>query len=315
MKKKTKNRKIKALVLLSGGLDSMLAAKILKKQKIDVMGLCFKSYFFSCEKAKKASRELKIPLIIVNFSLKHLKMVKEPNYGYGKGMNPCIDCHLLMLKKAKTIMKQRGFDFVATGEVLNERPMSQNRKALKIISKASSLNSYLLRPLSAKLLEPTIPEKRGWVKREMLFAISGRSRKKQIVLAKRFNLKDYPHPGGGCLLTDPIFSQKLKQLLTVFPLAKGSDIELLKIGRHFWIFKNRRTKIIVGRNHEENIKLEKLKQKNDILVVPQNFKGPSALIRNYQNKKISNLAIKKAKELIKRYTKKSVLKSKFLIKT
>ena len=188
---KEKSR-IKALVLFSGGLDSILAVKILQLQGIDVTGLTFVSYFFNNQSAKKAASKLKIKLKTVNFSEEHLKMVKKPKHGYGKSLNPCIDCHLMMLRKAKEIMNSPGsrekYDFVATGEVLGERPMSQNKKALDLIEKESGLKGFLLRPLSAKLLQPTILEKKRKIKRAELLDICGRSRKKQIALAKAFKI-------------------------------------------------------------------------------------------------------------------------------
>ena len=284
----------KALVLFSGGLDSILATQLLKKQKLEIEAICFKSCFFDEKNAKIAAKDLGISLKVIDFSKKHLKIVKSPKYGYGKNMNPCIDCHILMLKEAKKIMES----FIATGEVLGQRPMSQNRNSLKKIEKESSLRGYLLRPLSAKLLDQTIPEKNGIVKREKLLDISGRSRKRQIALAKKFNLKRYPSPSGGCLLTDPEFSKKLKELSNVFPKYKKNDIELLKTGRHFWKSK---TKIVIGRNEEENKKIKKIARKGDILVEIKNYPGPLTLIRPYGKVK----CIKQAKKLTQFYSTKT----------
>jgi len=295
-------RQNKTLLLLSGGLDSILAAKVLKSQGIKVTALSFKSYFFNVGAAQKAAKNLKIPLKIVDFSKEHLKMVKSPKYGYGKSMNPCIDCHSLMLKKAKEIMKKEKFDFVATGEVLGERPMSQNPKALKIVENQSSLKGYLLRPLSAKLLEPTIPEKKGLVDRDKLLDISGRSRRKQISLAKEWKIKHYPTPAGGCLLTDPGFSKRLKELFDKYLNCDGNDIGLLKLGRHFW---ERKVKIIVGRNKKENKTIKKLAKKGDILIEMKNYPGPLTLIRAYSKKKIPQKIIKKAKNLTQYYSTKA----------
>jgi len=287
-------KKPRALTLFSSGLDSILTAKILMEQKIKVTALTFKSYFFNERQAKKAARELKIPLKVIDFSKEHLKMVKNPKYGYGKNMNPCIDCHILMLKKAKEIMIKQKFDFIATGEVLGERPMSQNKKVLELIEKESSLTDCLLRPLSAKLLKKTIPEKLGQVDRGKLLAISGRSRKKQLELAKKFKLRDFPTPAGGCLLTDPEFSKRLKKLFEIFPQCQENDIELLKLGRHFWPLDRLGVKIVVGRNEEENKKIKELvyppkfcgtklrrARKGDILIEMENYTGPLTLVRNY----------------------------------
>jgi len=290
------------LVLFSGGLDSILAVKILTLQKIEVTGITFCSYFFDNTQAKKAAKNLDIPLKVVDFSDEHLKMVKKPKYGYGANMNPCIDCHTLMIRRAKKVMEEKNFDFVATGEVLGERPMSQNPQALKLIEALSGLEGCLLRPLSARLLPETIAEKNGLVNREKLLAISGRSRKPQMELAKKWKIKSWPTPAGGCLLTDPGFSKRLKKLFEIFPACGGNDVLLLKYGRHF--IKDK-TKIIVGRNKEENEKIENLAQKGDIIIQMQNYPGPSTLVRIYLRKKIPQAVIKKACGLTQYYSTKT----------
>jgi len=319
---KTKKAKTRALMLLSGGLDSILAVKLLQKQDLEVAGITFVSYFFNADLAKKAAQQLKIELKIVDFSDEHLAMVKNPRYGYGKAVNPCIDCHILMLKKAKevsgigqvpnrdspsdTVLDSRTVseglslaNFVATGEVLGERPMSQNKQALELIEKQSGLQGYLLRPLSAKLLEPTIPEKKGLVNRDKLLDISGRSRKRQLALAKQWGIKDYPTPAGGCLLTDRQFGQRLKELFTQWPDCQGNEVLLLKLGRHFWVDKN---KIIVGRNEAENKEIKRLSQKDDLLIEPKDFPGPTILIRG--RPKLSKESLIRAKELMIKYSPK-----------
>lgn len=297
---------VKALILFSGGLDSILAAKILMEQGIKVRGITFKSYFFDAGQARKVAKEISLPLKVIDFSKEHLKMVKNPKYGYGKAMNPCIDCHILMLKVASQFAKENDFDFIATGDVLGERPMSQNKQALEIIEKESSLTGYLLRPLSARLLKPTIPEKLGWVNREKLLDISGRSRKRQIALAKKYKIKKYPTPAGGCLLTDLEFGRRLKELLEICPKCDGNDIELLKYGRHL---REGNVKIIVGRNEEENKKIKKLKKKSDILIEMKNYPGPLTLVRNYKKGKIKKEILEKAKKLTQYYS----LKARFKI--
>lgn len=304
MKKKTK-----ALVLFSGGLDSILAIKILQEQKIKLTALIFKSYFFDEEQAKRTAKELKIPFKIVNISKEQLKIVMNPKYGYGKNLNPCIDCHALMLKEAGKIMKTKNFDFIATGEVLGERPMSQNKNALKILEKESGLEGKILRPLSAKLLEPTIAEKNNLIKRGMLFNISGKSRKKQLKLAKKFKLKSYPTPAGGCILTDKDFSKRMRELLKIWEENERNkkyyenDIELLKLGRHF---KKNSAKIIIGRNKEENERMKKLILKNDVLIEMKNYPGPLTLVRNYKKeKKLKERLIEEGKKLTKYYSTKS----------
>ena len=283
-----KKKFLKCLFLFSGGLDSILGVEVLRIQKnIKIVGLTFKSIFFDETLAKKMAKKISLPLKIVDISSSLLKIVKKPKYGYGKGMNPCLDCRILMLKKAKEILKKEKFDFVASGEVLGERPMTQNKFALNFVEKKSSLKGILLRPLSAKLLEETIFEKKGLIKRELLLDLSGRSRKSQIFLAKKFNLKDYPTPSGGCILTDLNFSKKLK--------------ELLKLGRHFW---EKKVKIVVGRNEKENKILKKLAKKGDFLIEMKNYPGPLTLLRNYQKTKISSEVLKKAKKLTQYYSPK-----------
>jgi tRNA U34 2-thiouridine synthase MnmA/TrmU len=298
--------------MFSGGLDSTLAAKILEEQGIEVVCVNFKSYFFDEKLALQMAKKYKLNLRVIDFSEEHLEVVKHPKYGYGKAMNPCIDCHILMLKKLKEIMKKENFDFVASGEVLGERPMSQTKRALKIVEEESSLKGYLLRPLSAKLLEETIPEKKKIVEREKLFGIKGRSRKKQIELAKKFGIEEYPTPAGGCLLTDLEFGKKLKELFQVFPECDGNDIQLLKNGRQFWFGK---LKIVVGRNQEENQRLKDLARKGDVLIELENYPGPTTLIRNYGKSKIGTQAIEKAKELTKHFSTKAREKTdvKFLV--
>jgi len=285
----------KALALLSGGLDSSLAAWLVKKQGILVEGLVFKSCFFGPEKGIAAAKQLKISCQIIDLSKKHLQIVKRPRHGYGKAANPCLDCHILMLREAKKILKKKKFDFVVTGEVLGQRPFSQNKQALSLIASKSGLGDRLLRPLSAKLLPATLPEKKKLIDREKLLAIKGRGRKEQIKLAQKIHLK-FVQPAGGCILTEKEFAKKLFELQEKKPGFNSNDIALLKIGRHFW---QAATKIIIGRNKQENEILEKLALPKDILIEPANFAGPSGLIRG---RKISQKNIQKAKKLIKKYT-------------
>ncbi|MBU3964545.1 tRNA 4-thiouridine(8) synthase ThiI [Patescibacteria group bacterium] len=299
-------KKAKALVLLSGGLDSILTAKLLLEQKIEVEALVFKSCFFDSKQAEITAKKLGIKLRIIDFSKKHFEMVKNPKYGYGKNMNPCIDCHALMLKYAKEIMTKEAFDFVATGEVLGERPMSQNKQALQLIEKQSGLKGYLLRPLSAKLLEPTIAEQKGIIDRDNFLAIKGRSRKEQLALAKKWKIDWFPAPSGGCLLTDSCFSEKLKDLIKNNNNPDVSDINLLKIGRHFW---DDKVKIIIGRNHQENLELKEAGKKNDILLEMKEPAGPTALIRG-SKEMVGEKLIEKAKELIILYAPKAKNKKK-----
>jgi len=204
---------MKALALLSGGLDSSLAVEIISNLGIEVVAVNFVTPFCLCDgkrgcrkKSVLISKRLNIDLKIFNIAEDFLEVLKKPRYGYGKNLNPCIDCRILMLRKAKEIMNELGASFIITGEVLGQRPMSQNRKAMEIIEKASGLEGLIVRPLCAKLLPASIPEREGWINRDDLLNITGRSRKKQFELVRKFNISDHACPAGGCLLTDPGFS-------------------------------------------------------------------------------------------------------------
>lgn len=295
-------KKIKALVLFSGGLDSLIAADLLKKQNIEITALIFKSYFFNGERAVKTARKNNISIKLVDLSKKHLAMVKQPHYGYGKAANPCIDCHLMMLQEAKKIMDKEKYNFIATGEVLGQRPMSQNLRALNLIAEKSKLNGWLLRPLSAKNLKISEVEKNNLIKRENLLAIKGRSRKKQLKIAKDNKLIGYDTPAGGCLLTEKNFGIKLKKLFEINPECNGNDVKILKYGRQLW---EKETKIVVGRNQEENKQLEKLARHGDILIEIKNYTGPITLIRSYNQRPISQKVINKAQELTQFYSVKA----------
>ena len=291
---------MKCLLLFSGGLDSCLAAIILKNLGFKVEGLYFKTYFFDERKALRMAKRIGIKLRVVDISKEHLEIVKNPKYGYGKGMNPCLDCKILMFKKAKEIMEREGFDFIATGEVLNERPFSQSRKAFKIIEEETSLKGLIVRPLSGRILPKTLIEEKGIIDRKKLYNIKGKRRKKQIELAKRFGLKEYPQPAGGCILTDPQFSKRLRMLLKACKNPVKSDIELLGSGRNFW---RNSALIVVGRNEEENEKIKKLARKGDILIELENYPGPTTLIRAYGGSAKKHLEF--AKQLTKRYSRKA----------
>lgn len=290
------SRKTKALVLFSGGLDSILAVKVLEAQGIDVLALIFQSYFFGSRKAEENAKKNGIKCRVEDISPEHLEIIKKPKYGYGRAMNPCIDCHLLMIRKAGEIMKKKKFDFVATGEVLGQRPMSQNKQSLEIIDKNSGIVGKLLRPLSAKLLPETEVEKNGSVDRENLLDLRGRSRKGQIVLVKKYGVKYFPSPSGGCVLTEKEFGIKLKKLLENSKTPRPSDLALLRIGRHFW---ENESHIVIGRNEEDNNIIQKLAEKGDILLELKDIPGPLTLIRNGDDE-----SVEKAKELAGRYVKK-----------
>ncbi len=268
-------RIIKAVGLLSGGLDSMLAARIILDQGIQVLGVSFATPFFGPEKAKRAADYLKIPLEVLDFTREHWRMLKSPRYGYGNGMNPCIDCHALMVRQAGEYLKEIKADFLFTGEVLGQRPFSQTKPSLRAVEKESGHPDLILRPLSALLLKETKQEQEGLVDRSLLLDIRGRSRKRQIALAARYGLTDYPAPAGGCLLTDPIFSTRLKELFFQSPDPPLREVELLKAGRHFRL--NSKTKVIIGRNQRENEFIEKWVEPEDGWARVAGHPGPLAL--------------------------------------
>lgn len=308
------DRKTKCLLLLSGGLDSILAAKLLLEQGIEVIAVNFRTNFCGPSKARPAANQLGIPLREENIREDFVEILKKPKFGYGSGLNPCIDCHALMLKKAAQIMRNEGsspeigrrIDFVATGEVLGERPMSQHRQALDIVEREAGLGGYLLRPLSAKLLEETFAEKQGLVDREKLLDISGRNRQRQMELARKFGIIEYPTPAGGCALTEKGFADRLKKMMAAKPDFSSRDLDLARIGRHF--FENG-GHIVLGRNESENQILESLAEKGDLVVKPQNFTGPAALVLNG-----NEAAIGRAKELIAKYSKSVEGENKFMLK-
>ncbi len=267
---------VKAIALFSGGLDSILAAELIRRQNIDVRCLTFTTPFFNARKAEVAAKRIGLPLIVKDITGIHLQMLKSPRYGYGKNMNPCIDCHTLMLQIAGKKMDESGADFILTGEVLGQRPMSQGRQSLYVVAKNSGYADYILRPLSAQLLEPIPAEKDGKIDRSRLLAFQGRSRKKQIQLAADFGISDYPAPAGGCLLTDQMFTIRLLDLFSHQEDQQTRDIELLKYGRHFRIGTG--GKIIVGRNNIDNVELQRLSTENDLLLFVADFPGPHVLV-------------------------------------
>ena len=284
-----------ALALLSGGLDSTLAIKVVMDQGVKVEAINFISPFCTCSPkgngchiSKKVAQNLGISLHIENISRAYLSIIKSPLYGYGKNLNPCIDCRIFMFTKAGEIMKRKGASFIITGEVLGERPMSQRRDAMNIIERDTGLKGLILRPLSAKLLPPTIPEKEGLIDRNKLLTIQGRSRKPQLGLAKQWNIYEYACPAGGCLLTDPIFARKLKDLMNEKKNFNLNDIHLLKIGRHFRLSEN--SKAIVGRNEHENKKLMTFGEEGDWVIQKSGLTGPITLVRGNVNDKTKQLA-------------------------
>lgn len=262
----------KAVALYSGGLDSTLAILVMQKQGIEVTAITFLNHFgcdisdrSSCSKDPfAASVKFGFKVKLSHLSDKFLNIVKNPKYGHGKNMNPCVDCRILMLSEARELMHMTGADFIITGEVLGQRPMSQRRDCFPLVDKEADVKGLVLRPLSAKHLKKTVPEENGLVDREKLYGFTGRSRKPQIALAEDLGLTEYPAPAGGCLLTDPIYSYRLRDLLSHNSNPDQKDINYLRVGRHFRVSPD--CKIVVGRNHSENEFIKSLAGDNAPLI-------------------------------------------------
>ena len=266
----------KGLGLLSGGLDSILACLTLKRQGVDVTGIVYVTPFFGAERAKAAARQIDIPLIVKDISDIHLEMLKNPRYGYGRNLNPCIDCHAMMFRIAGEMVAKGDFDFLFSGEVLGQRPMSQNANALKAVAKHAGCGDLILRPLSAKLLPITPVEEQEMVDREQLLDIQGRSRKRQEELAREWGLKEYPSSGGGCLLTEKSFTGRLRDLLTHQPDCTPRDVELLKVGRQYRLSPS--AKLTLGRNRQSNEAIQALATAEHTLLRAVGFSGPLGLL-------------------------------------
>ncbi len=279
---------MRCIALYSGGLDSILSIKIIESQGIEVIPVCFESYFFTSKKAIEIGRYNSINPIIMDISDKHLSIVKKPVVGYGRFLNPCIDCHALMIKEGFEVMKKYNALFIITGEVLNERPFSQTTEGLSKVDRLTGLGDITLRPLSAKLLKETKPERENWVNRNNLFDIHGRTRKLQIELANKFNIKIFEQPAGGCRLTDENFCKRIRPFINEI---KGEDIKLFYIGRHF-LYNG--SHIIIGRNKQENESLESSGYLNFYL---SEIPGPTGIFRILKDDSHRDFA----SELILRY--------------
>ncbi|MCX6672385.1 MAG: 7-cyano-7-deazaguanine synthase [Methanothrix sp.] len=275
---------MKAIILLSGGLDSTLAAELMSREGLELLAVNFKTPFCLCDRhssnlgcgsnARRVAEAIGIDLKIINAAKDFLEVLKKPEHGYGANMNPCIDCRILFFRKSKELMGEFGASFIITGEVLGQRPMSQFRRQMNIIEKEADLDGLVLRPLSDKLLAPTIPEKNGWISRERMLDIAGRSRKPQMALAKDLGINDYPCAAGGCLLTDPEFANRIRDLIKHDELDM-QNIDLLKAGRYFRL--SRSAKLIVGRNENENKMLTMLAKEGDYVFEPATINGPIAV--------------------------------------
>lgn len=267
---------IRALGLFSGGLDSMLAATLLRRQGIEVVVLTFVTPFFGAERARESAAYLGLAHLEQDLTEAYYPLLVDPPHGFGRYHNPCVDCHLLMLKEAGALLEAQGFHFLFTGEVLGQRPMSQHRGALTLIARESGYGDLILRPLSAQLLPPTRPELMGWVDREQLLNLSGRGRKRQMELAAQWGISRYPSPAGGCLLTDPGYASRLKDLLAYDSRPSRRDLELLKWGRHFRLPDGQ--KVVVGRTQRENEALSRLVLPGDLVLKVEGYPGPLVLI-------------------------------------
>ncbi len=271
---------MKALALLSGGLDSIIAIKLVQSMGVEVEALYFSNPFHqlpvaTLSKVQQLASNLNLKLHIREFGEDFLRIIEKPYYNYGKQMNPCIDCRIYQLKEAKKLMVEIGASFLITGEVLDQRPHSQRRDALDIVERDSELRGYILRPLTAKHLRPTIPEEKGWVNREQLLEIKGRGRDRQIELARFYGITDYPSPAGGCLLTYREYGAKVKDLIQFEHGLSLRSVNLLQIGRHLRLAPQ--VKIIVGKNDAENNFLRQMASNNEIILELDDYQGPTTL--------------------------------------
>ncbi len=277
------NNHKKAIALISGGLDSVLAARVVMEQGIEVIGICCKHPFHSSPTPgavafpELVARKLGIELVRPDVSEQSIALVRDPPHGYGRFMNPCIDCRIMYLRQGERLMNERGASFLITGEVLGQRPMSQRRDTINVIDRDSGLRGQVLRPLSAKLFNPTVAEEQGWIDRERLHAFSGRGRSDQLKLAAKFGVTEYSAPAGGCLLTMEGFAAKMRDLVDHGGRVAVNDVELLKCGRHFRLASA--TKLVVGKDAHDNRRLMDLAEDGDLLIAPISARGPESLIR------------------------------------
>jgi tRNA-specific 2-thiouridylase len=301
-------RQTTALALYSGGLDSTLACRVVAAQGIKVVAVQFVTPFFGYDLLRRKNEHIRatrekfgIDLIVKDVTLPYLELLKKPAHGFGRYFNPCIDCKIFLLAEAKKMMPEIGASFLVTGEVIGQRPMSQRRDTLRVIERDSGCQGILLRPLCAKNLEPTQPELEGLVDREQLYGFSGRNRTPQIRLAAEFGIRDYPSPAGGCVLADPILSRRIQGYYRQHRRIVPEDVLLLMVGRQFtlpgggWL--------VVGRNMQDNEKLERLRKPGDWLLQPSVIAGPTAILRYSR----TIAALELAAGLVSRYAKRSSL--------
>ncbi len=295
---------VKALALYSGGLDSLIACRLIMEQGIEVTAIHFITPFFGYDK-KGREKEVEayvlknygITLKIVDVSHEFLTIVKHPRHGYGKNLNPCVDCKIFLFSKARELLKEEGASFLITGEVLGQRPMSQRRDTLRIIERDSGTDGILLRPLCAKRLKPTLPEERGWVDRNKLLDLAGRGRTPQMTLAKHFGITDYATPAGGCLLTNEHTVARIQWLFDNVADNTVNDMLLATVGRHLALDTN--TLLVVGRSEKENEQLAQLSQEGDVQLELADNPGPLCLLRGPRTPEI----LKVAASITVRYSK------------
>lgn len=304
---------VKAVALFSGGLDSMLAVKMVAAQGVDITLINFRLGFESLSAElgpARLAKKLGFPFIKIDLAAEFFELVKDPHYGYGSNLNPCIDCRILTLKKAVALMRETAASFLITGEVVAQRPMSQRKNILRLIEKQAQVVGLVLRPLSAKILDPTIAEQQGWVNRDELLDLQGRSRKRQLSLAAGYGIEDYLSPAGGCLLTDSVFAQKMRQLFSFDAKFGLLEVDLLKLGRHFRL--SPRLMMVIGRNREENNRLQSKAITGDTILELVDIPGPLALLRG----EVSAETIKLALGIMVRYSKgrhKSTVNGRYLV--
>lgn len=290
------SKEIKAVCLLSGGLDSILAAKIIQEQTTKCIGLHFTSPFFQDKEGtlgliKRHTEWLNIPLIVKNIDSEYFNILENPKYDYGKGLNPCTDCHTYFLRRAKDLMNELDADFIITGDVVGQRTNSQLKRQLIAIENDSGLKGLIVRPLSGKFMEETIPEKEGWIDRSKMLNFHGKGKRNQKELALKYGITEYSSLSGGCLLTEKGYSLKLRDLLDYCSPPEEEEVRLLSIGRHF---RYKGIKIIVGRNKAENGVLAQNAAAGDVVLEVQNFGSPIVLLKSPNSDESLNFAAKLA---------------------
>ena len=294
----------RCVALFSGGLDSMLAVRIMQQQGIELEALNFRTIFSCCQdESSQAARELDVSLTVIGQDDDYLDLVKRPRFGYGRAANPCVDCRIYMFEHAWRFARQIGATFVISGEIVGQRPMSQKRRDLDVISNKSGLEDRLLRPLSAKILPITWPEREGLVDRSRLYAFQGRNRKGLIQLARSFGLTNIPSPSTGCALTEKGFGRKVFDLIQLDPGSARWDFEILRFGRHYRF--DPATKIVVGRNADDNASLKYLhslpESHSSALLEPDNFGGPVGLVIGKSTDRVIDFAAALVLRFAKRY--------------